>query len=144
MESSPPSAEDGLRHDVPLPGRPAASGSHTPGTGSGARVTSSPAGAPESLQQAGLPAATAGSQPGLRRECPPPTPAPAHEERPGLQRMLDVMTDAPAIIRDSRMDLLAANHLSAPCTGPSSHLGHFRLFRKNVVNLSKGMRLTRS
>ncbi|WP_281249817.1 hypothetical protein [Streptosporangium canum] len=61
-----------------------------------------------------------------------------------MQRMLDAMTDVPAIIRDSRMDLLAANHLSAPCTGPSSHLGHFRLFRKNVVNLSKGMRLTRS
>ncbi|PZG23753.1 helix-turn-helix transcriptional regulator [Nonomuraea aridisoli] len=31
--------------------------------------------------------------------------------RPGLQRMLDAMTDAPAIIRNGRMDILAANHL---------------------------------
>ncbi|GIH97498.1 helix-turn-helix domain-containing protein [Planobispora siamensis] len=29
--------------------------------------------------------------------------------RPGLQRMLDAMTDAPAIIRNGRMDLLAVN-----------------------------------
>ncbi|MEU4700724.1 helix-turn-helix transcriptional regulator [Nonomuraea dietziae] len=35
----------------------------------------------------------------------------AHKVRPGLQRMLDAMTDAPAIIRNGRMDLLAANRL---------------------------------
>ncbi|WP_062356831.1 helix-turn-helix transcriptional regulator [Herbidospora yilanensis] len=31
--------------------------------------------------------------------------------RPGLQRMLDAMTDAPALIRNGRMDLLAVNRL---------------------------------
>ncbi|WP_157431243.1 helix-turn-helix transcriptional regulator [Actinomadura hibisca] len=31
--------------------------------------------------------------------------------RPGLQQMLDAMTDAAAIIRNGRMDLVAANHL---------------------------------
>ncbi|MDP9868306.1 MULTISPECIES: helix-turn-helix transcriptional regulator [Streptosporangium] len=36
---------------------------------------------------------------------------PARTVRPGLQRMLDAMSDAPAIIRNSRMDILAANPL---------------------------------
>ncbi len=36
---------------------------------------------------------------------------PARKVRPGLQRMLDAMSDAPAIIRNGRMDILAANHL---------------------------------
>jgi hypothetical protein len=35
----------------------------------------------------------------------------APKVRPGLQRMLDAMTDAPAIIRDGRMDVVAANRL---------------------------------
>lgn len=39
------------------------------------------------------------------------TPRHAHKVRPGLQRMLDAMIDAPAIIRNGRMDLLAANRL---------------------------------
>ncbi|MBO2457971.1 helix-turn-helix transcriptional regulator [Actinomadura violacea] len=36
---------------------------------------------------------------------------PAPKVRPGLQRMLDAMTDAPSIIRNGRMDILAANRL---------------------------------
>ncbi|MEV4172511.1 helix-turn-helix transcriptional regulator [Nonomuraea sp. NPDC049709] len=36
---------------------------------------------------------------------------PAHRVRAGLQRMLDAMTDAPAIIRNGRMDIVAANRL---------------------------------
>ncbi|TMR90471.1 helix-turn-helix transcriptional regulator, partial [Nonomuraea basaltis] len=39
------------------------------------------------------------------------TRRPARGVRPGLQRMLDAMTDAPAIIRNGRMDIVAANHL---------------------------------
>ncbi|WP_218158595.1 helix-turn-helix transcriptional regulator [Streptosporangium canum] len=47
--------------------------------------------------------------------------------RPGLQRMLDAMTDAPALIRNGRMDLLAVNRLGRAmywpvyqqrCSGP--------------------------
>ncbi|TYB62230.1 helix-turn-helix domain-containing protein [Nonomuraea sp. PA05] len=34
-----------------------------------------------------------------------------HKVRPGLQRMLDAMTDAPSIIRNGRMDIVAANRL---------------------------------
>ncbi|MFI0444256.1 helix-turn-helix transcriptional regulator [Actinomadura sp. 6N118] len=49
-------------------------------------------------------ARTAGTRHRTRRR---PTP----KIRPGLQRMLDAMTDAPAIIRNGRMDILAANHL---------------------------------
>ncbi|MFB4272947.1 helix-turn-helix transcriptional regulator [Nonomuraea sp. GTA35] len=45
--------------------------------------------------------------PGPRR----PARRPAVKVRPGLQRMLDAMSDAPAIIRNGRMDLLAANRL---------------------------------
>ncbi|MGP3916906.1 helix-turn-helix transcriptional regulator [Nonomuraea sp. 10N515B] len=41
----------------------------------------------------------------------PRTRRSAHKVRPGLQRMLDAMTDAPAIIRNGRMDILAANRL---------------------------------
>ncbi|MFI7049156.1 helix-turn-helix transcriptional regulator [Streptosporangium sandarakinum] len=46
------------------------------------------------------------AEPGRR-----PVRRPAVKVRPGLQRMLDAMTDAPAIIRNGRMDLLAANRL---------------------------------
>ncbi|MEV0615635.1 helix-turn-helix transcriptional regulator [Nonomuraea sp. NPDC050404] len=48
-------------------------------------------------------ARAAGTGPSPRR--------PVRKVRPGLQRMLDAMTDAPAIIRNGRMDLLAANRL---------------------------------
>ncbi|GAA3105147.1 helix-turn-helix transcriptional regulator [Streptosporangium carneum] len=41
----------------------------------------------------------------------PPTRRPVHTVRPGLQRVLDVMTDAPAFIRNGRMDILATNQL---------------------------------
>jgi transcriptional regulator with XRE-family HTH domain len=49
----------------------------------------------------------------LARAAGPRRPArrPAVKVRPGLQRMLDAMSDAPAIIRNGRMDLLAANRL---------------------------------
>ncbi|MFF0770751.1 helix-turn-helix transcriptional regulator [Nonomuraea wenchangensis] len=36
---------------------------------------------------------------------------PAQKVRTGLQRMLDAMSDAPAIIRNGRMDIVAANQL---------------------------------
>ncbi|MGC5016535.1 helix-turn-helix transcriptional regulator [Streptosporangium sp. DT93] len=40
-----------------------------------------------------------------------PVRRPASTVRPGLQRLLDAMGDAPAIIRNGRMDILAANRL---------------------------------
>lgn len=43
----------------------------------------------------------------------------AQKVRPGLQRMLDAMTDAPAIIRNGRMDLLAANRLGRAMYWPA-------------------------
>ncbi|GAA2208907.1 helix-turn-helix transcriptional regulator [Nonomuraea monospora] len=48
-------------------------------------------------------ARAAGTRPRARR--------PAHKVRTGLRRMLDAMTDAPAIIRNGRMDIVAANRL---------------------------------
>ncbi|MGI5323871.1 helix-turn-helix transcriptional regulator [Actinomadura nitritigenes] len=51
-------------------------------------------------------ARTAGSGGAARR-----VRRPAPKVRPGLQRMLDAMTDAPAIIRNGRLDVLAANRL---------------------------------
>ncbi|MEU0484417.1 helix-turn-helix transcriptional regulator [Streptosporangium sp. NPDC006013] len=41
----------------------------------------------------------------------PRTRRQAAKVRPGLQRMLDAMTDAPALIRNGRMDLMAVNRL---------------------------------
>jgi transcriptional regulator with XRE-family HTH domain len=38
--------------------------------------------------------------------------------RPGVQQLLDAMTDAPAIIRNGRLDILAANHLGRALYGP--------------------------
>ncbi|MGW5157145.1 helix-turn-helix transcriptional regulator [Nonomuraea wenchangensis] len=41
----------------------------------------------------------------------PRSSRPAQKVRTGLQRMLDAMSDAPAIIRNGRMDIVAANQL---------------------------------
>ncbi|GAA1017511.1 transcriptional regulator [Acrocarpospora pleiomorpha] len=41
----------------------------------------------------------------------PRTHRPTRTVRPGLQHMLDTMTNAPAIIRNGRLDILATNHL---------------------------------
>ncbi|MFI7705551.1 helix-turn-helix transcriptional regulator [Nonomuraea sp. NPDC049480] len=49
---------------------------------------------------------------------------PAHKIRPGLQRMLDAMTDAPAIIRNGRMDILAANRLGRAMYWPVFQTAH--------------------
>ncbi|MFC4013371.1 helix-turn-helix transcriptional regulator [Nonomuraea purpurea] len=46
---------------------------------------------------------------------------PVRKVRPGLQRMLDAMTDAPAIIRNGRMDIVAANRLGRAMYWPVFH-----------------------
>ncbi|MFI7643202.1 helix-turn-helix transcriptional regulator [Nonomuraea sp. NPDC049400] len=48
----------------------------------------------------------------------------AHRVRPGLQRMLDAMTDAPAIIRNGRMDIVAANRLGRAMYWPVFQAQH--------------------
>ncbi|WP_103962151.1 helix-turn-helix transcriptional regulator [Nonomuraea solani] len=48
----------------------------------------------------------------------------ARKVRPGLQRMLDAMTDAPAIIRNGRMDIVAANRLGRAMYWPVFQMAH--------------------
>ncbi|WP_043633442.1 helix-turn-helix transcriptional regulator [Nonomuraea candida] len=50
-----------------------------------------------------------------------PAPRRVRKVRPGLQRMLDAMTDAPAIIRNGRMDIVAANRLGRAMYWPVYH-----------------------
>ncbi|GAA5056483.1 transcriptional regulator with XRE-family HTH domain [Thermocatellispora tengchongensis] len=50
-----------------------------------------------------------------------PSPRRVRKVRPGLQRMLDAMTDAPAIIRNGRMDIVAANRLGYAMYWPVFH-----------------------
>ena len=47
-----------------------------------------------------------------RRRTPPPT------VRPGVQHLLDAMTDAPAYVRNGRLDILAANPLGRAVFAP--------------------------
>ncbi|TDD14906.1 CocE/NonD family hydrolase [Nonomuraea diastatica] len=49
---------------------------------------------------------------------------PARRVRAGLQRMLDAMTDAPAIIRNGRMDIVAANRLGRAMYWPVFQTSH--------------------
>src|SRR5688500_13159819 len=52
-------------------------------------------------------ARAANATPGTRRRSTP------HRVRPGVQRLLDAMTGAPAWVRNGRMDFLAANRLGS-------------------------------
>jgi transcriptional regulator with XRE-family HTH domain len=57
-------------------------------------------------------ARTAKATPGTRRR-------PAQQRiRPGVQRILDAMTDAPAFVRNGRLDIVAANRLSRALYSP--------------------------
>jgi transcriptional regulator with XRE-family HTH domain len=47
-----------------------------------------------------------------------PRRKPAPKVRPGLQRLIDALADAPAMIRNGRMDLLAANRLGRAMYAP--------------------------
>ncbi|MGC9666074.1 helix-turn-helix domain-containing protein [Planosporangium sp. 12N6] len=50
----------------------------------------------------------------------PRTRRPAQQRvRPGLQRLLDAMTDAPAFVRNGRLDILAANRLGQALYAPA-------------------------
>jgi transcriptional regulator with XRE-family HTH domain len=51
-------------------------------------------------------ARTANDTPSTRRRRPTPP-----RVRPGLQRLVDAMTDAPALVRNARLDVIAANRL---------------------------------
>lgn len=55
------------------------------------------------------------AQPGPARRRRVATPA---ELRPSLQRFLDAVTDAPALVRNERMDLVAANQLGRALYAP--------------------------
>jgi transcriptional regulator with XRE-family HTH domain len=57
-------------------------------------------------------ARAANTTPRTRRRATPP------QVRPGVQQLLDAMTDAPAIIRNGRLDILAANRLGRALYGP--------------------------
>jgi transcriptional regulator with XRE-family HTH domain len=46
-----------------------------------------------------------------RQTLKPPRRSAAPRVRPGVQRILDALTDAPAFVRNGRMDILAANQL---------------------------------
>lgn len=59
-------------------------------------------------------ARAAHSRPGRRRR----SPAGANQVRPSLQRFLDAITDAPAWIRDERMDFVATNRLGRALNSP--------------------------
>ncbi len=51
---------------------------------------------------------------------PPVRRRPAKQQiRPGVQSLLDAMTDAPAFVRNGRLDLLAANRLSQALYSPA-------------------------
>jgi hypothetical protein len=45
-------------------------------------------------------------------------PAAANQVRPSLQRFLDAITDAPAWVRDERMDFIATNRLGRALNAP--------------------------
>ncbi|GGG71528.1 transcriptional regulator [Kocuria dechangensis] len=57
-------------------------------------------------------ARTAGSSSGARQR------PPAQRVRPGVQRVLDAMTGAPAYVRNGRLDVLATNRLGAALYAP--------------------------
>jgi MmyB-like transcription regulator ligand binding domain len=58
-------------------------------------------------------ARTANNAPSTRRRRPSP-----QKIRPGVQRLLDAMTDAPALVRNGRLDVVAANGLGRAMFSP--------------------------
>ncbi|WP_214410186.1 helix-turn-helix transcriptional regulator [Sphaerisporangium fuscum] len=72
-------------------------------------------------------ARAANTTPQRRRRVPQQTQIP-----PSVQRILDSMTDAPAFVRNSRLDLLAANRLGYALYAPMFHDG-----RKPPVNMAR-------
>jgi hypothetical protein len=42
-----------------------------------------------------------------------------HELRPGIQRLLDAMADVPTLVRNDRLDVVAANHLGRALFAPA-------------------------
>jgi hypothetical protein len=58
-------------------------------------------------------ARTANNTPAARRRR-----APQQQIRPGMQRLLDAMTDAPALVRTARLDIAAANQLGRALFSP--------------------------
>jgi transcriptional regulator with XRE-family HTH domain len=58
-------------------------------------------------------ARTANNTPGTRRRRPP-----QERIRPGIQRLLDAMTDAPTLVRNARLDIVAANRLGHALFAP--------------------------
>ncbi|MEU7984727.1 helix-turn-helix transcriptional regulator [Streptosporangium canum] len=62
-------------------------------------------------------ARTANSSPRRRRRL-------AHKIRPGLQQVLDALTDAPAFIRNGRLDILAINRLGRALYAPQFDTPH--------------------
>ena len=57
-----------------------------------------------------------------RQPTTPPAPASAdrhHRIRPGAQRLLDAMHDAPALVRNARLDVVAANPLGRALFSPA-------------------------
>src|ERR1700733_13360640 len=66
-----------------------------------------------------LPAPRPGPAP--RPPAPPPRPRrrpPAQQVRPTIQRLLDLMTEVPAIVNNARLDLVAANTLGQALFAP--------------------------
>ncbi|QFZ21067.1 helix-turn-helix transcriptional regulator [Saccharothrix syringae] len=57
---------------------------------------------------------------------------PAQRVRPGVRRILDAMGDAPAIVRNGRLDLLATNRLARALYAPV-----FEADRRRPVNLAR-------
>jgi hypothetical protein len=60
-------------------------------------------------------ARTANDTSGTRRR----SPGHQHAVRPAVQRLLDAMTDAPALVRNDRLDVLAANPLGRALFAPA-------------------------
>jgi transcriptional regulator with XRE-family HTH domain len=42
-----------------------------------------------------------------------------HQVRPGMQRLLDAMTDAPTVVRNGRLDIIASNRLGRALLAPA-------------------------
>ena len=59
-------------------------------------------------------ARTANDTPSTRRRRPTP-----RRVRPGMQRLLDAMTDAPALVRNARLDVVAGNRLGRALFSPA-------------------------
>ncbi len=59
-------------------------------------------------------ARAANDTPSTRRRRPTP-----QRVRPGMQRLLDAMTDAPALVRNARLDVVAANRLGRALFSPA-------------------------